>query len=104
MGCPTPKWNVKFRVSGFGFWFYFGNNIPINVPIYIKFGKKAQFIVTNMPIKLKVKIFKISLVINYLRFGVSGFDFILALDIPYTKNKLLSNFQRPIGGIFNDLF
>ena len=35
-----------------------------------------------MPIKLKVKIFKISLVINYLRFGVWGFDFILALDIP----------------------
>ena len=57
--------------------------------MYIKFGKKAQYIVTNMPIILKVKIFKISLVINYLRFGVSGFgfrvsgfDFILGLDIP----------------------
>ena len=38
--------------------------------------------VTNMPIKLKVKIFKISLDISILRFGVWGFDFILALDIP----------------------
>ena len=31
--------------------------------------------VTNMPIKVKVKIFKISLVISILRFGVWGFGF-----------------------------
>ena len=47
----------------------------------LNFAKKARYIVTKMPIKLKVKIFKISLVINYLRFRVWGFDFILALDI-----------------------
>ena len=38
--------------------------------------------VTNLPIKLKVKILKISLVISILRFGDWGFDFILALGIP----------------------
>ena len=48
------------------------NNIPIHAPIYIKFGKKARYMVRNMPIKFKVKILKISLVIKYLRFGRFG--------------------------------
>ena len=46
-----------------------GLGILLQFQIYIKFGKKARYNVTNMPVKLKVQIFKISFVINYLRFG-----------------------------------
>ena len=60
---------MKCKIWGLGILFYFGNNIPIHFQIYIKFSKKARYNVTNMPVKLKVKIFKISFFINYLRFG-----------------------------------
>ena len=48
------------------------NNIPMHVPIYTKFGKKARNMVRKMPIKFKAKILKITFVTKYIGLGRFG--------------------------------